>query len=166
MNDEDKENMLASLVDATRHKDAVYQFDGPQMATVKLKDNTFRRKTIARQNFFLENIYVGKKNTVFVLCLEEAPDVSGEEYVCIEVNAKDMDDAFPMFLDDMRAWATDRFVATKSGVDAESRIQSIAKAETVVGLLTLSLDFEEQDLEVETMSLSDQLASNPNFGIF
>lgn len=160
MNKEDKEALFSELVQRLERKDATFTLDGPLMMTVKMKDNTYRRKTIPRTNFWLEGIYSGQKDLIFVFQFEELLQ-EFSEYACVEVAAKDMDGSFPLFLEEAIAWARDRFTP----VDA-SRLKSINEAESVRALVHMAVNFEAADAIIEAKVGEDTLSALPMFGMF
>lgn len=160
MNKEDTEALFSELVQRLERKDATFTLDGPLMTTVKMKDNTYRRKTIPRANFWLENIYSGQKDLIFVFQFEDLLQ-EFSEYACVEVSAKDMDGSFPLFLEEAIAWARDRFTP----VDA-SRLKTINDAESVRALVHMAVNFETADALVEATAGEDTLSALPMFGMF
>ena len=160
MNKEKKDALFAELAERLEKRDAVFSLDGPMMITVKLEDNTYRKKTIGARDFYLGSIYSGAKDIIFVFQDEEiTTDV--REYSCIEVPAKEMDDAFPMFLDEFKEWARTRFVPREA-----SRFQAIVNVQSVKELVELTIKFETLDVVTETSDSDDTLATLPNFGMF
>lgn len=161
MNKEDKELLFSEFVDYLEEKDAIFVFDGPQMATVKLKDNTYRKKTIGADSFFLIEIYQGKKDIVFVFDFEEIGINERNALSCIEVTSKDMDGSFPLFLEEAQEWARQRYVERDA-----SRLVAISEAESVKALFHMITNFEDSDRGLVEQEATDRLTQLPTFGMF
>lgn len=160
MNKEDKDSFFAELTNYLEAKDAVFMLDGPSMVTVKLKDNTWRKKTVGQVELWLSSIYTGAKDLIFCFQFEELNEEFAE-IAQVEVSAKDMDTVFPMFLTAAQDWARDRYVSRDA-----SRLQPILGLESVKALVNMVLNFEKDDAIKDTAESDDSLASHPNFGMF
>lgn len=161
MNKDDKDALLSELVSYLEAEGETFTLDGPLMVTVKLPDNTYRRKTVERTDFYLESIYSGQKDTIFVFQFDALERPASAEFNIVEIASKDMDGAFPMFLERMIAWARLRFAPSDA-----SRLQPINSAETVRALLNMILNFEKDDNTKAEADVEDTLATLPMFGMF
>jgi hypothetical protein len=158
MNKEEKDELLLGLVDYLGARDEVFRLDGPALVTVKLHDNTFRRKTLGPEDFYVTGVYAGQRDTIFVLNKLE-PD-QDQDYASIEIPAKDMDTVFPMFLDSLSRWAGLNFTHD------ESRADPISNAESVRALLALVFEYAAADFAKCELESGDELATLPMFGMF
>ena len=160
MNKEEKEAIFEDLVKHTSKKDRIFTLDGPTMVTVKMHDNTFRKKSIGSLDFYLTTVYAGARDLIFVF---DSVDASAEstEYKHIEVPSKDMDSCFPLFLQEAVEWARGRYVPADG-----SRLLSINNAESFRGLVNMILNFEKADSFEDEIDTENQLTKLPTFGMF
>jgi hypothetical protein len=125
--------------------------------TVKLPDDTFRKKPSPNTAYYPKSAYQGVRDMVFIFTPEDP-----QEWVQIEVAAKQMDDIFPLFLDGMKEWATKRFAVNGE----ESRSQEIKQVKSVVALTEQVFVYEELD-EKKLEGVGDSEMKNlPTFGMF
>ncbi|NKX37744.1 hypothetical protein HGG70_07405, partial [Rhodobacteraceae bacterium R_SAG4] len=147
---------LADLIRALSVKERVYSLDGPQMLTVKLPDNTFRKKNVLGMEFYPQDARVGARDTIFCFTPEDP-----QEFSTVEVGSKQMDAAFPMFLEDVKEWAIERFKS--GGASRETNIAKCARFDDLVGIV---FSMASEDSKNEAAVVDDELASHPLFGMF
>lgn len=160
MNKEEKEELFSELVAHLEKKDAVFSLDGPLMVTIKQKDNTFRKRAVDKRNFFLSSIYSAKTDLIFCFQPEEISDPLTDAQH-IEIPSKDIDTAFPLFLDAAVDWARARFVPADA-----SRLDPIVRVEDFRALVNMVLNFAGDDKKREEGEVDNSLASHPYFGMF
>lgn len=160
MNKEEKEDLLSELVSHLEKSDAVFSLDGPLMVTIKMKDNTWRKKTLQKENYYLSSVYIAKTDVIFCFQPEEVTNSLGEAQH-IEVPSKDIDTAFPLFLDAAIGWARDTFVPRDA-----FRLHAINNASDFRGLLNMILNFAKDDKKQEESEIDNSLMSIPYFGMF
>lgn len=117
--------------------DQWFEVDGTPTVTVKYPDGQFKKKPlIAGWNFKIEYAYVGQRGTlIFGLTPEDA-----QEYAFIEMDAKQMDNTFPMVgpsvaplfgLEGEKMHVIlEEVIAKRMTEEAEAKKAEIAKAET------------------------------------
>lgn len=160
MNSEEKTDLLSELVSYLEKQDAVFSLDGPLMVTIKQKDNTWRKKSLHKSDYYLSSVYVAKTDVIFCFQPEEITDVLGDAQH-IEIPSKDMDTAFPLFLDAAIKWAREKFTP----IDA-SRVQPINSVTEFRGLLNMVFNYADLDKQQEESEIDNSLASLPYFGMF
>lgn len=156
MNQDDKNDLLTSLMDALKQADKAYALDGPMMMTVKLPDSTFRKKTVLGMEFLPLEARVGARDTIFCFTPEDPQDFNS-----VEVGSKDMDTCFPLFLEDMKQWMLKRFMA-----GGASRGANIDNCENVRDLVGMMFAMEREDLKEDEAADDSEMAAHPMFGMF
>ena len=156
MNKDDQNDLLGEAVFRIKNSGEVFETDGTPTVTVKLPDGTFRKKPAPPTAYYMAGAYVGSRDTIFCFTPEDP-----QEWIQIEVPAKDMDQVFPLFLNTMQEWASARFMQADA-----ARGNVIAATKSVTELCKLIFGYAETD-EKRAAELDDsQLISLPNFGMF
>lgn len=153
----EKNDLLEDLMSDLRRQDKAYELQGPQMLTIKRHDGTYRNKECYGTDFLPETARMGAKGSIFVFEPEDPQD----EFVVIEVKVGEMDDTFPLFLEDVKDWAMRRFTDRNA-----ERIKIIEGALSVPGLIGSCFFFEEEDMANTALTDDTEMASLPTFGLF
>lgn len=156
MTDEQKTELLESLMSELRTKDRFYSLEGPTLLTVQLPDGTFRRKEGFGTDYIPVTGRQGKRNAIFVFEPEDP-----QEWNTVEVEANKMDETFPLFLDDVRTWALKRYIDSCS-----SRIKTLDEIEHMTDMISTIFKMEEEDIKKAEEADDSDMVSLPNFGMF
>lgn len=156
MTKEDLNETLTELMHKLLKQDKTYSADGTPTLTVKMPDGTFRKKPAAPTEYFPSSAYQGARDTIFCFSPEDP-----QEWAQVEVGSKDLDNVFPLFLDDMKHWASVKFMP--GGASRGNAIDATGSVSQLVDLISI---YGEEDRKRAEEADATDLTALPNFGIF
>lgn len=159
MTKEEQEELLSEFTTRLVNRDATYDLDGSHMLTIKLADKTWRKKTMVSMTFLPHSIYVSKTDVIFCF----TPEDPQPDFETIEVPAAKIDQTFPLLLDDMKAWAQQRFY---TGPPGATRVNDVERTSTVKDLLQRIFAYAKEDESLALAADDSEMTSLPNFGMF
>lgn len=140
------EKAIKQIIEAVEGE--IFTIDGTPMLTVKLKDDTYRRKpAVGGQELVFQSIYVGKSNKV-LFCFTPA---DAREWTLAEFDPEALDRDLPLFSPSL---------STALGIDSESMSEILKIMRKRIA------DEEAADAEANERDLKNVYADNPLFGRF
>lgn len=132
-------------------EDDVFEIEGTPMLTIKLSDDTYRKKpAIGGMELVFKSAYIGKSGKV-IFCFD--PVDEEQNYKGIEFNGTELDRDLPMFGPQM--------------ADAFAVENSVEAVNNVMAVIMNKIQWEEQAAALEAeKALEVAYVDNPLFGRF